>query len=236
MRRRMPSAARTEILEKAYTDLVGERDRLRDARAGFTARLGPLPAAAAIVIGLAGSAAGKANAWWIVEAAVLLALLIFVSTVYSGLPPYRLLRAAHQPFFEPGPVESDKQLAFGLGARDPETWLERKIKLEQQICGPLRRTQPVRLGMDVKNLQEALDVERSAFMLVQLLFAEIILVLVAGLAMRGVAFPVQAGIGGGIALATAAGLFLARRRWGFLRGLRERRTRVVHSHDAPGRQ
>jgi hypothetical protein len=80
----MPNVARAEILEKAYADLVGERDRLRDARAGFTARLGPLPAAAAIVIGLAGSAAGKANVWWIVEAAVMLALLIFVSTVYSG--------------------------------------------------------------------------------------------------------------------------------------------------------
>jgi hypothetical protein len=214
---KMASPERIEILEKAYSDLVGERDRLRDARAGFTARLGPLPAAAAIVIGLAGSAAGKADVWWIVEAAVMLALLIFISTAYSGLPPYRLLRAAHQRFFEPGPVEPVEQLAFGLGARDPETWLERKIKLEQKICGPLQRTQPACLSLDVKNLQEALNVERSAFVLVQLLFAEIILVLVCGLAMRHVDFPVQAGIGGGIALATAAGLVLARRRWGFLR-------------------
>jgi hypothetical protein len=189
MRRRMRSAARTEILEKAYTDLVGERDRLRDARAGFTARLGPLPAAAAIVIGLAGSAAGKANAWWIVEAAVLLALLIFVSTAYSGLPPYRLLRGEHQKSFEPGPGRSGEQLAFGRGAPDLETWLMRKIELEQKICGPLERTQPFCLKMDVKTLQEALDVERSAFVLVQLIFAEIILVLVCGLAMRGVAFP-----------------------------------------------
>jgi hypothetical protein len=217
MHRQMPSAGRAEILDKAYTDLIAERDRLRDARAGFTARLGPLPAAAAIVIGLAGSAAGKANAWWIVEAAVMLALLIFVSTAYSGLPPYRLLRAAHQGSFEPGPARSGETLAFGLGAPDLEAWLNQKIELEQKICGPLQRTQPQCLRMDVRNLQEALDVERSAFVLVQLLFAEIILVLVCGLAMRGVAFPVQAGIGGGIALATAAGLVVARRRWGFLR-------------------
>jgi hypothetical protein len=236
MRRRMPSAAQVEILEKAYTDLIGERDRLRDARAGFTARLGPLPAAAAIVIGLAGSAAGKANAWWIVEAAVMLALLIFVSTAYSRLPPYRLLRAEHQGSFQPGPAPSGEPLAFGLGARDLDTWFRRKIELEQEICGPLQRTQQFCLTMGVRNLQEALDVERSAFVLVQLLFAEIILVLVCGLAMRGVAFPVQAGIGGGIALATAAGLVVARRRWGFLRGLMSGRTRVVGSRDASGRQ
>ena len=216
----MPTAARVEILEKAYADLIAERDRLRDARAAFTARLGPLPAAAAIVIGLAGSAAGKAHAWWVVEAAVMLALLIFVSTAYSGLPPYRLLRADHQGSFEPRPAPSGEPLAFGLGAPDAGTWLERKIDLERELCGPLRRTQTFSLAMDVKNLQEALDVERSAFILVQLLFAEIILVLVCGIAMRGVAFPVQAGVGGGIALATAAGLVVARRRWGFLRGLR----------------
>jgi hypothetical protein len=232
----MPNVARAEILEKAYADLVGERDRLRDARAGFTARLGPLPAAAAIVIGLAGSAAGKVNVWWIVEAAVMLALLIFVSTVYSGLRPYRLLRAIHQRSFEPGLAPSGDRLTFGLGAPDPQTWLKQKIELEQKICGALQRTQPFCLGMDVKNLQEALDVERSAFVLVQLLFAEIILVLVFGLAMRGVAFPVQAGIGGAIALATAAGLVLARRRWGFLRGLVSERTRVVRSRDASGCQ
>ena len=235
----MSSAAPTEILEKAYTDLVGERDRLRDARAGFTARLGPLPAAAAIVIGLAGSAAGKADTWWIVEAAVMLALLIFVSTAYSGLPPYRLLRAVHQRSFEPGADAPGDPLTFGLGAPGPQTWLKKKIDLEQEICGPLQRDQPVCLRMDVENLQEALNVERWAFVLVQLLFAEIILVLVCGLAMRGAPFPVQAGIGGAIALATAAGLFVAYRRWGFLRGLRglvRQGARVVRSRDASSRQ
>jgi hypothetical protein len=232
----MPTDDRIEILEKASTDLVGERDRLRDARAGFTGRLGPLPAAAAIVIGLAGSAAGKANAWWIAEAAVMLALLIFVGTTYSGLRPYRLFRAAHQRFFEPGPAASGRQLTFGLGAPDLETWLKQKIELEQQLCGPLEPTQPVSLRLNVENLQEALNVERWAFVLVQLLFAEIILVLVAGLAMRGVAFPVQAGLGGGVALATAAGLLVARHRWGFLEGLLKPRTRVVIARDASGRQ
>jgi hypothetical protein len=158
----MPTAARVEILEKAYADLIAERDRLRDARAAFTARLGPLPAAAAIVIGLAGSAAGKAHAWWVVEAAVMLALLIFVSTAYSGLPPYRLLRADHQGSFEPRPAPSGEPLAFGLGAPDAGTWLERKINLERELCGPLRRTQTFCLAMHVENLQEAMWRDRPS--------------------------------------------------------------------------
>jgi hypothetical protein len=46
----MSSPDRVAVLEKAYTDLVSERNRLRDARASFTGRLGPLPASAAIAI------------------------------------------------------------------------------------------------------------------------------------------------------------------------------------------
>jgi hypothetical protein len=210
----MTSQERAEVLEKAYLDVVSERDRLRDARAGFTGRLGPLPASAAIVIGLAGSAAGKVNPWWIAEAAVLLALLIFISSVYSGLRPYRLIRADRQRDLDPGPDD----IGFGLSAPDRATWLTRKIELEQQVYGPLRERQAFSLTLDVDNLQDALDVERSAFSLVQILFAEIILVLVAGLALRGVAFPVQAGIGAGIALLTAVGLLIARHRWGLLKG------------------
>jgi hypothetical protein len=62
--------------------------------------------------------------------------------------------------------------------------------------------------LDVTNLQDALDVERSAFMLAQILFVELIFVLVAGIAMRDVVFTVQIGIGGGIALVTLGGLLL----------------------------
>jgi hypothetical protein len=89
--------------------------------------------------------------------------------------------------------------------------LEQKIKAGAADLWSASAQSTVSLRTDVENLQEALNVERWAFVLVQLLFAGIILLLVADLAMRGDAFPVQAGIGGGIALATVAGLFVARR-------------------------
>jgi hypothetical protein len=73
-------------------DLVSERNRLRDARANLSGRLAPLPASAAIAIGLVGSAATKVNPLWIVEAAALLGAIVSISTVYSGLRPYRLIR------------------------------------------------------------------------------------------------------------------------------------------------
>ena len=57
----MSGADNISVLEKAYMDLVSERDRLPDTRASFTGRLGPLPASAAIVIGLVGTAATNVN-------------------------------------------------------------------------------------------------------------------------------------------------------------------------------
>jgi hypothetical protein len=41
-----------ETLRLVYADLVAERDRLRDARRDVTARLGPIPASAGIIIAL----------------------------------------------------------------------------------------------------------------------------------------------------------------------------------------
>jgi len=203
----------SDVLEKAYADLVSERDRLRGARAGFTARLGPLPASAAIVIGLTGSAADKVDAWWLVEAAVLLAVLILISIAYSGLPPYRLLRAAHQRELDPwGDDSRADRLAFGVHAPDAGAWLKHKIELEERIVGRLREDQAFSLKRDVDNLQDALDVERWASVVVQILFAETVFVLVLGLAMHDVAFKIQAGIGAAIALVTLVGLRAAFRR------------------------
>jgi hypothetical protein len=205
----MTSPERTEVLEHVYRDLVSERDRLRNARAGLTSRLGPLPASAAIVIGLAGTAAGKVHSVWILEAAGLLALLMSISTVYSGLRPYRLLRARHQQHFDPGRAEAATGLGFGINAQNRETWLNQKIKLEQALCGPLQIRQGFSLSLRAHSLQKALDVERSAFALVQLLFVEIVAVLVTGLAMRDVAVHVQKVVASWIALATVVALVVA---------------------------
>jgi hypothetical protein len=219
----MSSPDRVAVLEKAYTDLVSERNRLRDARASFTGRLGPLPASAAIAIGLVGSAATEVNPMWVVEAAALLAAIVLISIVYSGLRPYRLIRGEVQAEYEPRgrgnpgrPDAGGERFACGVDVDSSTLWLEKKIELEERICGRLSRGQRFSLSLDVTNLQDALDVERSAFMLVQILFVELIFVLVAGIAMRDVVFAVQIGIGGGIALVTLGGLLLvgarARRR------------------------
>lgn len=213
----------TKVLEQAYEDVIGERDRLRDARAGFTSRLGPLPASAAIVIGLTGTAADKVSTGWILGAAFLLALLMLISGFYSGLPPYRVLRARRQKEVEAkgriGNPEHDK-LGFGLEASNPEIWLRKKIELEEQVCGPLTRDQPVSLSREVGNLQDALNVERWALVVVQVLFAEIIFVLVTGFIVRGSEPSTQREVGAVFAIATLVGLGYAWHRWGLFKGWR----------------
>jgi hypothetical protein len=150
---------------------------------------------------------------WVVEAAALLAAIVLLSTVYSGLRPYRLIRGGAPREYEsrgpgnPGrPDPDDERFAFGVDVDNSTLWLEKKIELEERICGRLSEEQRFSLSLDVTNLQDALDVERSAFMLAQILFVELIFVLVAGIAMRDVVFAVQIGIGGGIALVTLGGL------------------------------
>ena len=145
------------------------------------------------------------------EAFALLAAIVSISSVYSGLRPYRLIRGKLQREIDPGRPDPDRgELGFGVvNVHDPALWLKEKIDLEQKICGPLREEQTFSLSRDVVNLQDALDVERSAFLVVQILFAEILLLLVAGIAMRGVVFAAQIGVGGGIALVTVVGLLLA---------------------------
>lgn len=84
----MASPDRIEILEKAYSDLVGERDRLRDARAGFTARLGPLPAAAAIASASppAGRGAAARGGTESHEAVTISGMELLVGAVIDGIP------------------------------------------------------------------------------------------------------------------------------------------------------
>lgn len=176
---------RIQVLKQVHEEVVSERDRLRDARAAFTGRLGPLPASAAIVIGLTGTAAGKVDRGWILAAGVLFILLVLVSTVYSGLPPYRLLRAPLQRERDQWPGSSEStSFGFGRDARDLSKWLEAKIALEERICGELRGEQGFSLTRSPTNLQQALDVERSAFIIVQILFVGIIIAVVLGIVTR----------------------------------------------------
>lgn len=196
-----------EVLRLAYQDVLTERDRLRGARGSFTKTLGPLPASAAIVIGLVGSVAGRVGVGWLAGAAVLLVVLIVIGLAYADLPPYRLLRGARQPA---------GGIAFSLDAKDEADWLRRKIELEEELCGKSRTTQRFNLRREVDNLQDALDVERWASVLVQLLFAEIVVALVLGITMQGVTEWVQWLVGGLLALGTLVALLVLHRRHGLL--------------------
>jgi hypothetical protein len=193
VRRKTAAEDRLEVLKQIHEDVITERDRLRAARASFTSRLGPLPASAAIVIGLTGATAKKVDPTWIVVAGVLFLWLVMVSTRFSGLAPYRLMRGRLQRELDEWPGKP-KVTSFGFGrdAYSLREWLKAKIELEERICGELRSEQRFSLLRLLKtfvsrrrspeDLQEALDVERSAFIVVQVLFVAIIGVLIAGIA------------------------------------------------------
>ncbi len=164
---------RLELAKLRYEDVVTERDRIRDARAGVTSRLGPLPASAAIVIGLAGTVADKVEQWALISAGGLFAAIVIVSMLFSSLRPYRIMRAKR----------SGSTLAFQVPRdRDPATWLERKIAMEESIYGTPYRSQPrLYLSFSPANLQDAFDVERSVLNIVQVLFVLTIAVLLVGI-------------------------------------------------------
>jgi hypothetical protein len=150
-----------EVLKLVLADVEKERDRLRNARASWTARLGPLPASAAVVTGIIAAKAGEVDWWWAATAGLFFVVLLAVSMRYSGLKPYRELRDGLQARFHP---QWSKQ---GFGFRPNETnvgtWLDMKIKLEQRICGaPGERRSRLRPTTEVESLTHALNVERAA--------------------------------------------------------------------------
>ena len=88
---------RIEVLGRVLADIERERDRLRDARASFTALLGPLPGAAAVVTGIIASAAGRVDWQYVAATGFVLALIVIVSVRFMGLKPYRELRSGSRP-------------------------------------------------------------------------------------------------------------------------------------------
>jgi hypothetical protein len=180
-----------KVLEKVYADVVNERDRLRGARAAVTRQLGPLPASAAIVLGLVGVASHAVAPGFLIAAAGLFFALMLVSIALSSLIPYRLLRGrkvlderSRASATEPPPRPAGTLPATYIGETvepdvDYATWLGDKIRFESELYGPLRRSQYGFFGH--RDLQRAFDIERAALNVVQLLFAAIILVLLAGI-------------------------------------------------------
>jgi hypothetical protein len=170
---------RVEVLRLVLADVEKERDRLRAARASWTARLGPIPASAAVATGVIATRVGQVDWWWAAFAGLLFVVLLVVSLRYSGLKPYRELRHNYQAEFDPG---WSKQ---GFGFRREETnlegWLTRKIELEERICGvPGERKSRRRPTKNVISLTHALNVERAATNIVYALSLAIFVTLLLG--------------------------------------------------------
>jgi hypothetical protein len=173
--------SRVEVLRLVLADVEHERDRLRDARASFTARLGPLPASAAVVTGIIAAAAGEVAWEYAAAAGIVFSLVVAVSVRFGGLKPYRELRSDHQRSFDP--TWDERSIGFRRDETDLETWLGEKIRLEEKICGdPGERRNRVRPVRDPGSLAEALNSERAAANLVQVLVIVIFAVLVVGIA------------------------------------------------------
>ena len=168
-----------EVLKLVYADVEKERDRLRNARASWTSRLAPLPAAAALATGTIADGADKVDQGWVVAAAALFAVLLVVSWTFSGLKPYREFRADRQAAFYP---RRPKQgFAFCPQETDLERWLEMKIRVEERICGAPGERQSRRWPTRrVKSLTHALNAERAATNIVYVLSLFIFAVLSLG--------------------------------------------------------
>jgi len=120
-------------LTLAYEDLVRERDRLRDARRSVTGKLGPLPAASAIVMGLFGAFSdqvlrGTPKSLY-TAALVLFVLIGALSSLAIMSKSYRKLRyerlSKHGLASDSGleinwlaaRIQTERELMEGLGAR-----------------------------------------------------------------------------------------------------------------------
>jgi hypothetical protein len=176
-----------ETLQLIYDRLVRERDRLRDARRAVTAQLGPLPAAAAVLLGLfAGLPENVHNRGLVWAALILLIGLILVSAWGIRLDPYRRLSGqVDAPTTQDGLREDDalprkdwllkrikheRRIYYGApngGAQQSRNWIRRRLQSF--------RRQPL-------SLQASFERERSTLLVVQvLLAAEVVLLALARL-------------------------------------------------------
>lgn len=175
-------------LKLVYEELCQERDRLRNARASFSSQLGPLPIAAGISTGtIVVFARHVEHPVFLWAALLLLIVLAIVSMLYSGMPAYRQIRAVKQERWR-------KELAISYGAEaqlakqtdreiedllSPIEWYRAMIRLERDIYGKFdsKRNRILPPSRRVKNLQDALDRERTGLYTVQLLFVFVIVAL-----------------------------------------------------------
>ena len=173
-----------KVQELHYARLTAERDRLREARGFFARQLGPLPTFAGISVALVSAFSDKIKDEWALWIAfVLLILMVATSTAYSGMPPYRRLRA-----YRTGAAGDfgPKRLPGGNKSMTPSQWYDAEITLEEDIYGIAPAGQGL-TWQHVKaklpsfdpaaSLQEQLDRERFGVFAVQFLFVLVIVAL-----------------------------------------------------------
>jgi hypothetical protein len=166
-----PDRPDEETLELVYEHLVRERDRLRGARREVTARLGPMPAAAGVVLGLFGGLPDHLHNRGLVWAALgVFLVMIVLSSVAIVFSPYRRLAR-----------ELDAPRGEGLLADDAlprADWLAKRIVHEREVYyGPAKEEQEEGEGGRIArwrrpgSLEAGFDRERSLMLAVQWLLA-----------------------------------------------------------------
>jgi hypothetical protein len=192
-----PSAddALVTTLKAAYEETRRESERLRDARASVTRQLGPLPISAGVVAGLVTGFAPSGqrvtdHVWILYVAGGLFALLVVLSIAYSNLKPYRQLRDEKLNAWCPKNVdglESPSGMIDRLTKRPQRMatqqasadWYRAMIRLEQEIYGqPRAKWSQNRFPGRIVSLQEGFERERSGLILVQGLFAVVVVLLI----------------------------------------------------------
>ncbi len=179
------------LLKAAYEDVRRENERLRDARASVTRQLGPLPLSAAVVAGLVTGFAppGKQpiqHTWMLWAAGGLFAALVLLSILYSNLKPYRQLRFEKESLRDrQRPTQIvDRVLdrPYAASNRDAEAeWYRRMIRLERAVRGESRsKWSEHRVPWRTDSLVDGFDKERTGLVLVQGLFAAVIVLLILG--------------------------------------------------------
>jgi hypothetical protein len=159
---------RIEARKLEYEFVRRENIRLRDGRGELTRKLGPLPISAALVAGLVTGLSREVDAdRYLWAALIVFGVLVFVSILYSGMKPYRVLRREHEAR-HPRSLESQAR------------WYDDAIALEEAIYGDPARKGPLGYlpSFRVKSLQEGYDRERRGLFFVQLLFAAVIILLI----------------------------------------------------------
>jgi hypothetical protein len=179
------------LLKAAYEDVRRENERLRDARASVTRQLGPLPLSAAVVAGLVTGFAPPGKhpnqpTWMLWAAGGLFAALVLLSILYSNLKPYRQLRFEKESLRDrQRPTQIvDRVLdrPYAASNRDAEAeWYRRMIRLERAVRGESRsKWSEHRVPWRTDSLVDGFDKERTGLILVQGLFAAVIVLLILG--------------------------------------------------------